>query len=111
MRWFPLFLKAIPFVGLLLGGIYSILEVIFPALRPADFNQWEADEETGTTIRVGPWTRTFGSPRLIAQGYVSDATACGIALGVGTIFIFIGVFGLRRMTGYPAFLPDLFWKF
>lgn len=111
VSWISELVKAIPFVALFLSGVWSILEVFVPVLRPADFARWEVDDGDDSYIQVGPVRKRFGSPRVIAQGYVSDATACGIALGVGTIFIFLGVFGIRHTTGYPVLLPDLFSRF
>ena len=47
-------------------------------------------------------------PRVVAQGYMSDGAACAVALIAGVLFILIATFGIRHVSGFPAFFPDLF---
>jgi len=106
-----LFFKLLPYLFCLYGGIYSILEVLFPSLRDPDFNHWEVDEGTGSSITILGWKKILTPPRVIAQGYLSDGPACAIALIFGILFTSIAIFGIRNVSGLLAFLPDLFNKF
>jgi hypothetical protein len=103
-----LILKLLPYLFCLYGGIYSILEVLFPSLRDPDFNHWEVDEGSGSSVTILGWKKVLTPPRAIAQGYMSDRTACAAALVFGAIFISIAILGVRHVSGFPAFLPDLF---
>jgi hypothetical protein len=106
-----LFCKLFPFLAFLYWGIFSILEVFFPSLRDPDFNRWEVDEVGGTYIEIAGWKKMLTPPRVIAQGYVSNTTACRIAIVAGVICILIAVFGIRHVSGFPGFLPDLLSSF
>jgi hypothetical protein len=106
-----LFFRLLPYLGCISWGIYSVLEVYFPSLRDPDFNRWEVDEGSGSSIQILGWRKVLTPPRVLAQGYLSDSTACAIALIAGAILIFIGMLGIRHVSGLPEFLPDLFGKF
>lgn len=108
---FALFWKLIPFLICLVYGAYSILEVFFPSLRSANFNRWEIDDNSGTTIQVMGWKKVLSPPRVLASGYLSERTACSIAFGVGALLISIGIFGIRHIADFPGWLPDLFGRF
>jgi hypothetical protein len=111
MEKMTLFIKLLPYLAFLCGGIVSILEVLFPSIRDPDFNRWEVDEGGGSYIRVLGWKKMLTPPRVLAQGYMSDSAACAVALGVGIIFILIAMFGIRHVSGFPEFFPDLFGRF
>lgn len=104
-------LESVPFVVFLGYGVYSILEVIFPALRGPDFREWEIDEDSGTSVQILGWKKALSPPRVLASGYLTLRTACAVAIGIGVIFISIGVFGIRYTTGTPIWIPDLFERF
>lgn len=108
MDLFVLLWKVLPFALFLGYGAYAILEVFFPSLRSSDFNRWEVDEESGTTIQIMGWKKAVSPPRVLASGYLSERAACALALCVGTVFVAIGVFGIRHTTGIPLWFPDLF---
>ena len=80
----------------------QLLEVFIPSLRSPDFSRWEIYETTGTSVTIGPWKKVLSPPRVIANGYLSEAMACNVALAVGILFILIGVVGFRHTTGFPA---------
>jgi hypothetical protein len=87
------------------------LEVLFPSLRDSDFNRWEVDEDNGASIQILGWKKMLTPPRVLAQGYMSENRACAVAIGVGTIFILVAILGIRHVSGFPQFLPDLFeWR-
>lgn len=92
------------FVG---AGIFSILEAFFPSLRDPNFNRWEVDEGTGSYVQFMGWKKIITPPRVIAQGYMSDRAACRVAIIGGSVFLLIGVLGIRHVSGFPGFLPDL----
>jgi len=102
-----LFFRLLPYLVFLYAGVFSILEVLFPSLRDADFNRWEVDEG-GSDVNILGWKKMLTPPRVLAQGYMSDAAACAVALGVGVICISIAILGVRHVAGFPGFLPDLF---
>jgi hypothetical protein len=110
MDSFALFWKALPFALFLGYGAYAILEVFFPSLRSSDFNRWEIDEGSGTTIQIMGWRKVLSPPRVLASGYLSERGACRVALCFGTVFVAIGVFGIRHATGVPSWFSDLFSK-
>jgi hypothetical protein len=103
-----LLLKLLPYLPFLYIGIFSILEVLFPSLREPDFNRWEIDEVTGTSVQILGWRKVLRPPRVLAQGYMSDKAACATALAFGLLFLSVGAFGIRHVIGLPSFLPDLF---
>ena len=103
--------KVLPFALLLAYGAYTILEVFFPSLRNPDFNQWEIDENRGATIQIMGWKKALSPPRVLARGYLSERAACTVGLCIGTVFVVIGVFGIRHTIGIPLWFPDLFNKF
>ena len=107
MEKLSFFLRLAPYIALLCGGIFSIIEVCFPSLRGSDFNRWEVDEDSGVSIKILGWQKMLAPPRVLAQGYVSGRVACAVALIVGAIFILIAVFGIRHVSGLPQFVPDL----
>jgi hypothetical protein len=49
-------------------------------------------------------------PHVLAQGHMSDSAACAVALVVGVIFVLIAMFGIRHVSGFPEFFPDLFHR-
>jgi len=102
-----LFFRLLPYLAFLYAGIVSVLEVLFLSLRDPDFNRWEADEG-GSYIRILGWKKMLTPPRVLAQGYMSDSAACAVALVVGVICILIAIFGIRHVSGFPEFFPDLF---
>jgi hypothetical protein len=104
------FFRLLPYLALLFGGIVSILEVIFPSLRDPDFNRWEVDEGSGSYIRILGWKKMLTPPRILAQGYMSDSAACALALVVGIILVLIAMLGIRHVSGFPDFFPDLFGR-
>jgi hypothetical protein len=110
MERLTLFFKLLPYLAVLFGGIVSILEVIFPSLRDPDFNRWEVDEGSGSYIQILGWKKMLTPPRVLAQGYMSDSAACAVALVVGTILLLIAILGIRHVSGFPPFFPDLFNK-
>ncbi|HEV7675155.1 MAG TPA: hypothetical protein VGQ12_11550 [Candidatus Angelobacter sp.] len=87
---------------------YSILEVFFPSLRDPDFNRWEVDDNSGSSIQILGWKKVLTPPRVIAQGYFSDSTACAISLTLGIVMILAGFLLIRHMAGFPESFPDLF---
>jgi hypothetical protein len=102
--------KLFPYLAFLCVGIFSILEVIFPSLRGPDFNRWEIDDGSGSYIQIMGCRKMLRPPRVIAQGYMSDSAACTVALFVGVLFILIAIFGIRHVSEFLGFLPDLFEK-
>lgn len=111
MEKMTFFVKIFPFLAFLCAGIFSVLEVFSPSLRSPDFNRWEIDEGTGTTLQVGAWRKVLRPPRVLAQGYMSDGAACVVALVLGAICILVGVAGIRHVVGFPEFLPDVLARF
>jgi hypothetical protein len=105
---FTLFFKLLPYLAFLYVGIHSILEVLFPSLRDPDFNRWEVDGGAGSYVQILGWKRMLTPPRVLAQGYMSDRAACAVALAVGAISVLIAMFGIRHVSGFPNFFPDLF---
>jgi hypothetical protein len=103
-----LFFKLLPYLGCLYAGIFSILEVLFPSLRDPDFNRWEVDNGTGSSVTILGWKKVLTPPRVIAQGFMSNRMACVLVLVFGVFFTSIAVFGIRHVSGYPEFVPDLF---
>jgi hypothetical protein len=106
-----LLVSLFPYFAFLGAGIYSILEVFFPSLRDPSFNRWEVDDESGPYIQIVGWKKMLRPPRVIAQGYMSDSAACTVALITGAFFILIATFGIRHVSGFPLFFPDVFGKF
>jgi hypothetical protein len=102
------FFSLLPYLALLGVGIFWILEVLFSSIRDPDFNHWEIDEDGGSYVQVLGWKKVLTPPRVIAQGYMSDRTACKVALVLGIICISIAIFGIRHVSGIPGFIPDLF---
>lgn len=98
-------LPAFTFVGY---GTYSILEVFFPSLRNPDFNRWEVDDNSGSSIEIFGWKKVLTPPRVIAQGYFSDSTACAISMTLGIVMIVAGFLIIRHIAGVPEAFPDLF---
>ena len=47
-------------------------------------------------------------PRVVARGHMSDRAACTVGFIVGVICLVIAMFGIRHVSGFPKFLPDLF---
>jgi hypothetical protein len=88
-------------------GTYAILEVFFPSLRDSNFNQWEVDD-SGSYIQVLGWRKVLRPPRVIAQGYMSDSTACTVSFCFGTFLIIVGFVFIRHIAGMPQSLPDIF---
>ena len=111
MNKFTFFLRLLPYLLCLYAGIHSILEALFPSLRDPDFNRWEVDEGGGSYIQIMGWRKILTPPRVIAQGYMPDRAACALAIVVGVICVLIGTFGIRHVSGFPEFLPDLFNRF
>jgi hypothetical protein len=103
--------KLIPFVLLLGYGAYSILEVFFPSIRSSNFNRWEIDEDTGSSIQVMGWKKALSPPRVLASGYLSERAACTLASSLGIVFVAIAVLGIRHTIGMPLWFPDVFSRF
>lgn len=91
-----LLVSAFAFGAFICYGIFSILEVAFPSLRPSNFNHWEIDSQ-GSHIEIMGWRKYLSPPRVIAQGYMSDRTACAVALAVGVVFMSVGIYGIRHI--------------
>src|SRR5882672_8285340 len=91
--------KVLPFALFLAYGAYTILEVFVPSLRSSDFNQWEIDEESRTSIQIMGWRKALSPPRVLASGYLSERAACTVALCIGTVF----VASLGSPCGSPIF--------
>jgi hypothetical protein len=111
MDQFDLAWKMLPFLLLLVYGAYTILEIFFPSLRSSDFNRWEIDEGSGSSIQIMGWKKVLSPPRVLASGYLSERAACTVALCLGTVFVAIGVLGIRHVSGIPLWFPDLFGRF
>ena len=111
MDKFTFFYRVLPYLVFLYVGIHSILEAFFPSLRDPDFNRWEVDEGSGSSIQIMGWKKMLTPPRVIARGYMPDGAAFAIAIVVGLICLLIGTFGIRHVSGFPGFLPDLFGRF
>ena len=103
-----LLFRLLPAFTLVGYGTYSILEVVFPSLRDPDFNRWEVDDNSGSSIQILGWSKVLTPPRVIAQGYFSDSTACAVSMTVGIVMIVVGFFIIRHMAGVPQSFPDLF---
>jgi hypothetical protein len=106
-----LLVRLFPYLAFLGVGTYSILEVFFPSLRDPSFNRWEVDDDSGPYIQIMGWRKMLMPPRVIAQGYMSDSAACTVALSIGVVFILIATLGIRHVSGFPLFFPDVFDKF
>jgi hypothetical protein len=102
------FLRLLPYLACLYGGVVSILEVFSPSLRDPDFNRSEVDEGGGSYIGVMGWEKMLTPPRVITQGYMSDSAACAVAIVAGVILVLIAMFDIRHVSGFPEFFPDLF---
>jgi hypothetical protein len=105
------FFKVLPYLVFLYAGVLSILEVFFPSLRGPEFARWEVDEGSGSSITILGWKKVLRPPRLLAQGYKSDGAACAVTIVVGVILVLIAMFGMRHVTSFPEFVPDLFSRF
>jgi hypothetical protein len=108
MEKLAFFFRLLPYLLFLYAGVVSILEVFLPSLRDTDFNRWEVDEGGGSYVKILGWTRMLTAPRVVAKGYMSDGAACAVALVTGVLFVLIAMFGIRHVSGFPAFFPDLF---
>jgi hypothetical protein len=108
MEKLPFLFRLLPYLGCLYGGVHLILEVFFPTLRDPDFNRWEVDDDGGSYIKILGWKKMLTPPRVLAQGYLSDSFACALALVVAVILLLIAAFGIRHVSGFPGFIPDLF---
>ncbi|HEY1937846.1 MAG TPA: hypothetical protein VGJ33_07930 [Candidatus Angelobacter sp.] len=89
-------------------GTYAVLEVFFPSLRDADFNRWEVDDNSGSYVEIMGWRKMLKPPRVIAQGYLSERSACLFSFTVGTLMIAIGLLLIRHLAGIPQSFPDWF---
>jgi len=108
MEKLTLLFRLLPYLAFLYGGIVSILEVLFPSLRDPDFNRWEVDDVSGSSIQIMGWKKMLTPPRVLAQGYMPDRAACAVAIVVGVILLLVGIFGIRHVSGFPVFFPDVF---
>ena len=111
MKSVSFLLSLFPYIVFLCIGVFSVLEVFFPSLRDPDFGRWEVDEGSGSYIQIMGWKKIIAPPRVLAQGFMSDRAACGVALIIGVICILVGIFGIRHVGGLPHLLPDLFERF
>lgn len=102
--------RILPFLALLSCGIYSILEVTFPQLRGSDFNRWEIDSDSASSIQIMGWKKVLSAPRVLASGYLSNRAACSLSLAVGLVLIIAAVIGIRHVVGFPSWLPDVVEK-
>jgi hypothetical protein len=107
VNWVSICLKLAPFALFLMAGIKSILEVFLPVLRDPDFGRWEVDTG-GSYVQVLGWRKMTSPPWILAQGRMSNRTACAVSLIAGIVFSLIGIFGIRHVGGFPWFIPDLF---
>jgi hypothetical protein len=82
-----LFVKLLPWLLAVACGFFCILTVFFPSLRDTNFDRWKV------------WT-TFTVPRVVAQGQMSERTACAVSLSAGILLIAIGFIGIRHIAGY-----------
>ena len=96
-----LLVKCLPFFAAVAYGVYAVLEVFFPALRDENFNRWEINDDSGSSIEIMGWRKVLRPPRVLAQGYLSERTACAIALTTGTVLVVVGFFGIHRIAGIP----------
>ena len=103
-----LLLRLLPAFSAVGYGAYAVLEVFFPSLRDPNFNQWEVTDDGGGYIEIMGWRKALRPPRLIAQGYMSNRTACTLSFCVGTFLIIIGFIFIRHIAGMPQSLPDIF---
>jgi hypothetical protein len=106
-----LLFRLLPAFTMVAYGTYSVLEVFFPSLRDPDFNRWEVDSDTGSSIEILGWKRVLTPPRVIAQGYLSDKTACAVSLTFGIVLIVVGFLIIRHIAGIPESFPDWFDRF
>jgi hypothetical protein len=102
-----LLFRLFPAFSMVAWGIYSILEIFFPSLRDANFDRWEVDAGEGSYIEIAGWRKVLKPPR-VTQGYLSESTACMLALCVGFFSILIGVLLIRHLAGIPVNIPDVF---
>jgi len=103
-----LLLRLLPAFTAVGYGVYAVLEVLFPSLRDPNFNQWEVTDDRGAYIEIMGWRKALRPPRVIAQGYMSDRTACTLSFCVGTLLIIIGFVFIRHIAGVPESFPDIF---
>jgi amino acid transporter len=99
--------RCLPSFTLTALGVYSVLEVFFPALREPNFNRWQIEDDSASSIQILGWRKVLRPPRVIAQGYMSEAAACTVAISIGALFIIVGFFGIRHASGVPALIPDI----
>ena len=98
----------LPAFAMVAYGTYLILEVFFPSLRDPDFNRWEVDDNSGSSIQILGWKKVLTPPRVMAQGYFSESTACRISMALGIVMIVAGFLLIRHIAGVPGFFPDFF---
>lgn len=110
MEKLAFFLRLLPYLLFLYAGVVSILEVFFPSLRDPNFGRWGVDEGDGSYVKILGWKKMLTPPRVVARGYLSDGAACAVGLIIGVLFTLIATFGIRHVSGFPAFLPDLLAK-
>src|SRR5215467_5778361 len=108
MNTASILLHCLPYFLLTAYGIYAVLEVFFPALRETNFNRWQIDDDSGSSMQILGWRKVLRPPRVIAQGYMSERTACTVAMSFGVLFILLGALGIRHVSGVPESLPDFF---
>lgn len=97
----------LPYLAAAGYGVYTVAEVFIPSLRDSQFNRWEIDDNSGSYIEIMGWRKVLTPPRVIAQGYLSDRTACAIALAVGAACIGLAFMGIRHVAGIPESFPDV----
>lgn len=95
----------LPAFAMVAYGTYSILEVFFPSLRDPDFGRWEVDDDSGSSIQIQGWKKVLTPPRVMAQGYFSESTACAISLTLGIVMIVAGCLMIRHVAGVPQSFP------
>jgi hypothetical protein len=100
--------RCLPYFVVTALGVYSMLEALFPALREPGFNHWRIEDDSGSSIEIFGWRKVLRPPRVIAEGYMSEFAASMVAISFGLLFVSVGVFGIRHMSGVPALLPDVF---
>ena len=54
------------------------------------------------------WKKVLRPPRVIAQGYLSENTACAVSLILGIVMIVGAFLVIRHVAGVPQSFPDLF---
>jgi len=106
MDTFLLLVRLLPAFSLVAYGTYAILEAFFPSLREPGFNYWDVETE-GEYVQVLGWRKVLKPPRVIAEGYLSDFSACAVSISAGLVMVIIGFMIIRHTAGIPESMPDI----